>query len=344
MFSSYIDRQKSKVGSSEKSQKVHSANWKEEVQFRKELECLNRQERQRVSRISIDQRLAVNRFHNKLSKSVLIAKNHEKAIADLDEKRVKTEKALQDQPDLYQHMRTIRCLNAFPKPPVPKFNKRRSKSCEPPKKIKNIDNTERSKCGSKNDTKVEVEKATDVMPRPMTALEKRNRLWERQLDSVTQRINRARSAPATKTSFYKVPEFSPQSVETLTKTGKNGRTPTRQRGMTYAVDMDIYRYIREKEIVQQRESVKAFLRSIEPLELIPWTPFDSDLINQPHSETLYLISSNINEGGNNTAQQVEGTRKTSQTHRQTDLTTTEKSNTNRRLSVIPGRQPTNAWT
>lgn len=337
MFSSYIDRQKSKVGSSEKSQKVHSANWKEEVQFRKELECLNRQERQRVSRISIDQRLAVNRFHNKLSKSVVIAKNHEKAIVDLDEKRVTTEKALQDQPDLYQHMRTIRCLNAFPKPPVPKFHKRRSKSCEPPKKIKNIDNDDTNN-HVKNDTKVEPEK--DVMPRPMTALEKRNRLWERQLNSVTQRINRARSAPATKTSFYKVPEFSPQSLETVMKPGKLGRTPTRQRGMTYAVDMDVYRYLREKEIVQQRESVKAFLRSIEQLELIPWTPFDSDI--DPQSETLYLITSNINEGANSATQQEEITRRTSQT-RQTDLTT-DKIDTNRRLSIIPRRQSTNAWT
>lgn len=265
MFSSYIDRQKSRVGSSEKSQKVHSANWKEEVQLRKELFCLNKQERQRVSRISIEQRLVVNRFQKKLSKSVEISKSHEQVVNTLKGNRATMiEQALNRELEApSEHMRTIRCLNAFPKPPVPKFNERRSKSCEPstkPKENESILINEECK----------KEEKSELIPRPMTALEKRNKLWERQLSSVTQRINRARSAP-TKATFYKVPEFTAGT----TKLGKRTiKTANRQPGMSYAVDMDLYRYVREKEIAKQNEAVQDYLKGIEGLELVPWTPFD----------------------------------------------------------------------
>lgn len=263
MFSSYIDRQKSRLGSSEKSQKVHSANWKEEVQLRKELFCLNKQEQQRVSRISTDQRIVVNRFQKKLSKSVEISKNHENISNVIKGNRNTLMQQVLNRDILCEHMRTVRCLNAFPKPPVPKFHKRRAKSCEPPKPSKAKETTE-----SEPNKESKINGKEVGIPRPMTALEKRNIVWERQLDSVTQRINRARSAP-TKTNFYKLPEFSLDSSPE--KRSKNSSKRTR---INYTVDMDYYRYIRQQEIEKQNESVRKYLKSIEGLELQPWTPFD----------------------------------------------------------------------
>lgn len=279
MFSSYIDRQKSRVGSSEKSQKVHSANWKEEVQLRKELICLNKQEQQRVSRISTDQRIVVNRFQKKLSKSVEISKGHELLMNVMNGNRTTMmQQFLNREATSCDHMKSIRCLNAFPKPPVPKFSKGRSKSCEPPK----TKDTERVPV-KKDDKKSE----KDLIPRPMTALEKRNILWERQLNSVTQRINRARSAP-TKPNFYKLPEFTIDA----TKVGKRSRTSGKRTGISYTVDMELYRYTREKEIEQQNAAVRKYLKSIEGLELVPWTPFDyeDDDTNTVNNTDMRLVS------------------------------------------------------
>ncbi|XP_032242212.1 uncharacterized protein LOC116620698 [Nematostella vectensis] len=265
-FSSYIDRSKSGTGSSEKSQKVHSANWKEEIQLRKELDCLNKQEQQRVSRISIEQRLAVDRFHRKLSRSVEIAKSHDEIRADLENKR-KERESHKDSDNTSRHMRMVRCLNAFPKPPLPTFT-HRPKSCEPVTGRKNAENI----------TKENV----DVLPRPMTALERRNKVWEKQLDTVTQRINRARSAPA-KTKFYKVPEFADVAENTMKarpkssspRKGNTSQSNSSSKRTSYEIDMNIYRYFREIELKRQRDAVREFIKSIEPLELVPWEPYDA---------------------------------------------------------------------
>lgn len=280
MFSSYIDRQKSRVGSSEKSQKVHSANWKEEVQLRKELHCLNKQEHQRVSRISIEQRLVVNRFQKKLSRSVEISKSHEHVMdAVKDNKTNILDQVRKRETTSNEHMRTVRCLNAFPKPPIPKFRKQMSKSCEPPK-LKENQQTTLAEEESKNTEKI------DLVPRPMTALEKRNKLWERQLSSVTQRINRARSAP-TRTVFYKVPEFT---VDNSKITKRINKTGAKRSAMNYTVDMDMYRYMREREITKQNEAVKNYLNSIEGLELVPWTPFDYEQDESNSNREIRRIS------------------------------------------------------
>ena len=263
-FSSYIDRQKSGPGSSEKSQKVHSANWKEEIQLKKELDCLNKQEQQRVARISSDQRLVVHRFQRKLSLSVEIAKNHDevKESLDINHKRAIELREFQgknnDSGEERISLRQLRCLSASPKPPLPKF--RRAKSCEPPR-IKN--NTLYGEIGLEYPSE-----RHDLPPRPVTALEKRNKMWERQLKTVTQRLNRARSAPA-RTSYYTVPEFSVAQRNTSREkhSGQKLRRPT-----NVEIDLEYFRRVREKELYLQKQAVKNFLQSIEPLELVPWTP------------------------------------------------------------------------
>ncbi|XP_068700990.1 uncharacterized protein [Montipora foliosa] len=259
-FASYIDRQKSGPGSSEKSQKVHSANWKEEIQLQKALDCLRKQEQQRISRISSDQRIVVHRFQRKLSASVDIAKKHEKVKESLDKSHIRTKELRELQrrnPDKDRMSITqLRCLSASPKPPLPKF--RRTKSCEPFEESNTMVYS----------NEISNQAPLDLTPRPMTALEKRNKMWERQLKTVTQRFNRARSAP-TKTNRL-LSDFSSGQV----KASRERESVRRQnRAVTnIEVDIEYFRRIREKELCIHRQAVKAFLSSIQPLELVTWTP------------------------------------------------------------------------
>lgn len=253
-FSNYIDRQKSGPGSSEKSQKVHSANWKEEIHLRKELKCLERQEQQRVRKLSCDQRLVVDKFYRRLSRSVDIAEKQEKAKESLPRNR--QTQAI----NVEKQRRHVRCCSAYPKPPVPVFRKitrARSSSCE-----QAVLSESREK---------EKGYQLSVRPaRPMTSLEKRNKLWEKQLYSVTQRINRARSAPA-RPAIYSVPEFSG-----ATKLQKSNRKFPFQESKTVEFNSDMLRKLREKEVSNQSFAINEFLKTITPLELVPWTPFESE--------------------------------------------------------------------
>lgn len=281
-FASYIDRQKSGPGSSEKSQKVHSANWKEEIQLKKELDCLNKQEQQRVARVSSDQRLVVYRFQRKLSLSVEIAKNHDevKESLDVNHKRAIELREMQSKNnDIGEEkisLRQLHCLSASPKPPLPKF--RRAKSCEPPR----ISN---KMLYGGTDSEYPSERH-DLPPRPMTALEKRNKMWERQLKTVTQRLNRARSAPA-RTSYYKVPEFS-VAQSNISREKHSGQKP--RRATNVEIDLEYFRRAREKELYLQRQAVKKFLQSIEPLELVPWTPGNQPTENSNEVENSVVMA------------------------------------------------------
>lgn len=263
-FSNYIDRQKSGPGSSEKSQKVHSANWTEEIQLRKELDCLKRQEQQRVCRLSSDQRLVVDRFYRMLSRSVDVAEKHERMKETLPRNKVSKTKEKEVSVNVEKHMRQIRCLSAFPKPPVPVFRRtarRRSKSCEPAVAV--------SQDKEEEDEQLNRD-VLDLPPRPMTSLEKRNKMWERQLNSVTQRINRARSAPA-RPAVYKVPEFSK-----ATKPKNFDRKIPRQKTNTVDFSSEVLRFMREKEVDRQNHVIREFLKTLTPLQLVPWTPFEDE--------------------------------------------------------------------
>lgn len=293
-FASYIDRQKSGPGSSEKSQTVHSANWKEEIHLKKELDCLSRQEQQRVSRISSDQRIVVHRFQRKLSASVDIAKNHDKVKESLDSnhRRVQELRELQlKNPDEERmSLRQLRCLSASPKPALPKF--RRTKSCEPPK----------VSCDMLYGDEYLNHEPLHLPPRPMTALEKGNKMWERQLKTVTQRLNRARSAPA-RTSYYRVPEFNFAQVNSR----EEQPSQKQRRATNVEIDLEYFRRVRERELFLQRRAVKAFLKSIEPLELVPRTPGFESVENKNEAENSFTATvgtskqdTNANEHSNTT--------------------------------------------
>lgn len=339
-FASYIDRQKSGPGSSEKSQKVHSANWKEEIQLKKELDCLNKQEQQRVARISSDQRLVVHRFQRKLSLSVDIAKNHNEVKESLDRnhKRARELRELQSKNNDTNgeeriSLRQLRCLSASPKPPLPKF--RRAKSCEPPR----INST--SLYGE--DSEYFTEKP-DLPPRPMTALEKRNKVWERQLKTVTQRLNRARSAPA-RTSYYKVPEFS-VTQRNYVRDSKNTGQKQRRTG-NVEIDLEYFRRVREKELYLQRQAVRTFIKSIEPLELVPWTPGYEPAENNKEGENSVVMAAvalnkqDLHANGNRPRTRSVGSYSTKDLTR---LAAKRGSGGERSANIINKKMPLNAWT
>ena len=74
----YIDRQQSQVtGNSEKSQKVHCANWKEEVHLRKKLELLTRQKNGSIKHIFSEQKIVAIKFRRNVYRSIELIKTHE---------------------------------------------------------------------------------------------------------------------------------------------------------------------------------------------------------------------------------------------------------------------------
>lgn len=337
-FASYIDRQKSGPGSSEKSQKVHSANWKEEIQLKKELDCLSRQEQQRVARISSDQRLVVHRFQRKLSLSVEIAKNHDEVKESLDSnhKRAREMRELQsknnDTGEERMSLRQLRCLSASPKPPLPKF--RRAKSCEPPRIRSDTLYGENSTYPNE---------IHDLPPRPMTALEKRNKMWERQLKTVTQRLNRARSAPA-RTSYYKVPEFSVVAQSNYSREKQTGQKQRRAMTTNVEIDMEYFRRVREKELYLQKQAVKTFLESIEPLELVPWTPGYEPAENNEAENSVVMAVGSLSKQDIN-ANELRSRSRSVGSYNTKDVTGLEKrgSGNEKSFNVINKKVPLNAW-
>ena len=335
-FASYIDRQKSGPGSSEKSQKVHSANWKEEIQLKKELDCLNKQEQQRAARISSDQRLVVHRFQRKLSLSVEIAKNHDEVKESLDvnhKRAIALREGKND--DIGEErisLRQLHCLSASPKPPLPKF--RRAKSCEPPR----ISN---KMLYGGTDSEYSSERH-DLPPRPVTALEKRNKMWERQLKTVTQRLNRARSAPA-RTSYYKVPEFS-VAQSNISREKHNGQKL--RRATNVEIDLEYFRRVREKELYLQRQAVKNFLQSIEPLELVPWTPGYQSAENGNEVENSVVMAAVAQNKQDVNANELRSRSRLAGSYNSKDSVGLAKHErgSEKSVNVIKTKVPLNAWT
>ena len=293
-FASYIDRQKAGPGSSEKSQKVHSANWKEEIQLRKELDCLNKQEEQRVSRISSDQRIVVHRFQRKLSQSAEVASKHDKVRWSLNSNRGNTSDA-EGSSKCWNNdelpLRPVRCLSSNPKPPLPKF--RRAKSCEPKSWVNQPRSDEQS-----------APENAGLPQRPVTALERNKKLWERQLKTVTQRLNRARSAPA-RTSCFRVPEFtasrcSENSTVAAARSSNGCPKQRRARAGDVEIDLEHFRRLREREVLYQRQAVETFLKAIEPLVLVPWT---AGLGTKQRNDDVKRSMSAEDENGNETRPQ-----------------------------------------
>lgn len=230
MFSfNYIDRQNSAVGSSEKSQKIHSANWKEEVHLRKELESLKKQEHETISRIFSDQRIVAHQFRRRLCRSMELVRNHEKLKGELEQFRNDNFEASQ-------------------KSQMAKYSKRSARL--------------QSSSVQSLDTFPENEKYTqtscNLFRRPVTASEKRGREWDRTIKSTTSKLSqRAKSAPISRTTAYFVPGKNldkPQYKTTVFNQTKRER---------FSISREQFNRNRILEVAKQREAVLKFIKETE---------------------------------------------------------------------------------
>jgi hypothetical protein len=165
----YVDRQKSSVGSSEKSQVVHSANWKEQVHLKKELELLRRQENEVIKRIASDQRMVTHKFLHRILRSIDQIKEIEKMKGEI------------------QHVHSQR--NGFDKTiPDSQSNEEMSPSPSATTSFRRLGSKiERPKCGH-------VYRTECRQVRPVTASELQGRAWERKAGLMAKNIQRAKSA------------------------------------------------------------------------------------------------------------------------------------------------------
>jgi len=168
-------------------------------------------------------------------------------------------------------------------------------------------------------------------------------MWERQLKTVTQRLNRARSAPA-RTSYYKVPEFSVAQCNTSREkhSGQKLRRPT-----NVEIDLEYFHRVREKELFLQRQAVKTFLQSIEPLELVPWTPGYQPTENSNEVENNSVVMAAVAQNKQDVnANEVRSRSRSIGSYNIKDSVGLAKhaSGNERSVNVINTKVPLNAWT
>lgn len=182
----YIDRQQSQsTGNSEKSHKVHCANWKEEVHLHKELEAFRRQENCTIKSIFSDQKTVVNKFRRHVYRSIELIKTHEKLKDGMTSFRYEN----------FQPKYTARGLL---------FAANGGKSSSMSRNIK--------------------DKSNHLMKRPITASELRVRAWEQKIQTMSSTLQRAQSAPALRSNVHSVEPKYNLNYLTCCKTADRNRS------------------------------------------------------------------------------------------------------------------------
>ena len=165
----YIDRQQSQAtGNSEKSHKVHCANWKEEVHLRKRLEEFKRQEDSSIKSIVSDQKIVANKFRRHVYRSVELIKTHER---------------LKD-----------RITNLK--------NNSMNENFQPKCSIRGRLFTANDNKWSSTSRNIKDKSNRLVKLRPVTASELRVRAWEQRIETMSSKLQRAQSAPTLRTNAY----------------------------------------------------------------------------------------------------------------------------------------------
>ena len=243
----FVDRQQASVGSSEKSQKVHSANWKEEVHLRKEIESLKKQEDETVNRIFIDQRIVAHQFRCRITRSIDLITAHEKLKEDLIKFQETNRQTLKTS---RSHQGNHGDLNTA---------MRRSKSQLSERRRQTFSNTKHRTAKDFQDDK------SSPIRRPVTASAARGRAWEQRIDSMARNLQRAKSAPISRKTKCNgvVEEYS-----CIRKHNKS--SGVLKRASTAAivpVNPDKLERNRTIEVARQREAILKFIKGIEHLQL-----------------------------------------------------------------------------
>lgn len=227
---------------------VHSFNYKLGEVLKKEIQCLNREEKNTACSMTIDQRIITTRFRNRLSRSVELMKYHDRIRSRF-------------------HHEELRGNATDTKKATKLLSLRQNEQ----------DTAEQLDYDSPHnfDGKFCLKKFTDLgasKNRPQTAVEMKSKLWNKRADTAKERVVRAKSAP---------PSSWRNCEDILMKLncGRGGfyaankvTRPLSRAKFHEVFDSESFSKFREMELKKQSHDVKNFIQSIEPLKLVPWCP------------------------------------------------------------------------
>ena len=215
--------------------------------LKKELQCLNREEKNSACSMTIDQRIITTRFRNKLHRSAELMEYHDKLISRFHNA------------EGYMNPREIKKVN-FAKQTNPQRSKDQKQNKE---KIPGYD------------SQFAVRRFTGVVTsrgRPKTAVEIKSNLWSKRAEIAIDRVVRAKSAP---------PHSWSKCEDIMAKLNcggggfyatKNKKRPLSRAKFYEVFDSQGYNQFREVELAKQAHEVESFIRSVEVLKLAPWYP------------------------------------------------------------------------
>lgn len=252
----------SNAGTSEKSQKVHSTNYKVGVMLHKEIQSLNVNEKNVACSITIDQRRIATRFRNKLARSVELMKYHDKIRSRFHHAELR--------PNRHQDAK-MHAWNQQASANIGKFEGTRNSTKEHERRFSLND----LKAHQRERKEFDLKTFTDygaLLNRPQTALESKSKLWTKRATTANERVVRAKSAP---------PKSWRNCEDIMRKLNSTGggfyvanqtQRPMSRARFAEVFDSESFQKFREDEVVRQKLDVEAFVESIEPLKLVPWYP------------------------------------------------------------------------
>ena len=253
----------SNSGTSERSQKVHSTNYKVGVLLHKEIQSLNVDEKNVACSITIDQRRIATRFRNKLVRSVELMKHHDKIRSRFYHAELR--------PNRYHDTKTY-AWNQQVSANLGKLNATQTGTQTSTKDHERKLSLDDVKAHLKDRKEFDLKTALERLNRPQTALESKSKLWTKRATTANERVVRAKSAP---------PKSWRNCEDIMRKLNSTGggfyvanqtQRPMSRARFAEVFDLESFQKFREEEVARQKLDVEAFIESIEPLKLVPWYP------------------------------------------------------------------------
>jgi len=242
----------SRPDNADKSQvSAHSFNYKLGEILQRELQHLNREEKNSACSITIEQRIITTRFRNKLMRSVELMKYHEKLKSR------------------FHHVQKHQITGEMHSNDSIENSDLRQSEKQRPNKEAN------KEAMHVFDRKFSIKSFTGLREsntRSQTPAELKSKLWKKRAETAKERVVRAKSAPlqswSTREDIIKSLDCGGGGFY-----GNRSKKRPLSRAKFYEVfDSHRYNAFRELELEEQANGVKSFIQSIEPLTLVPWYP------------------------------------------------------------------------
>lgn len=227
---------------------AHSFNYRLGEVLRKEIQCLNREEKNTACSMTINQRIITTRFRNKLSRSVEHMKYHDKLKSRFHTHELRTSEKEGKGTELPGSLRQTSAYSADENVSKEKYD---FDSKFSPQKF-TVSSTSRN--------------------RPQTAVETKSKLWHKRADTAKERVVRAKSAP---------PSSWRNCNDIMRKLNCGGggfyaankvARPLSRAKFYDVFDSERFAKFREMELEKQANDVHTFIQSTEALKLVPWFP------------------------------------------------------------------------